>query len=291
MSQLKVSVLGTGTIGTSLALALKASNASVEIVGHDREYTRAGRARKMGALDRTSWNLHKAVEGADLIILAMPLAEIRDTLLHIGETVRPDAVIMDVAELSKGFALVPSPTARSEALDLASKVVQVIGAKPLFITAEEHDSMMAAMRHMPTMLALAYGQVVFGSPTWREMREMANEAFFKATALPTNDVDELYTLLLNNRAALRHWVQAVQEALATLLTLLESDPTEEQEKHEQLRNLLVTLLEHQQQWEWGANVEQVERFDKAMRQAKDSTSVESLLFGRFLRILKPGDDK
>lgn len=332
MSQLKVSIIGTGTIGTSLGLALKNSQASVEIVGHDREHHRAGEARKMGALDQTHWNLHAAVEGADLVILATPLNEISETLAHIAEDLRPDAVVLDVAEVKtpvlawakellpetvhfiggnplvavpssgpagasatlfagKRFAIVPSPSARSEAINLVANVVQVIGAEPLFITADEHDSMMAAVRHMPTMLALAYGQVVFGAPTWREMREMTNEAFFKATALPTEDVDELYTLLLNNRAALRHWVRAVQEAMATLLTLLESDPVEEPEKHEQLRTLFATLLEHQQQWEMGANAEQMERFDKAIRQAKESTSVESLLFGRFFRRPKRGDDK
>ncbi len=324
MSQLKVSILGTGTIGTSLALALKANVATVEIVGHDREHARAGEARKMGALDRTSWNLHKAVEGADLIVLAMPLFEIRDTLMHISESARPDAVIMDVAELKKPvlawakellpdtvhfigsnplvsvpsigpsgatetlfkdkrFALVPSPTAKGEAIDLVSKVVQVVGAEPLFITADEHDSMIAAMHHMPALLALAYGQVVFGSPSWRDMREMTTASFNRATMLPTYDVEELYTLLLNNRAALRPWVRAVQEALTTLLDLLESDPVEAPDKHTHLRNLLGTLLKYQEQWESGVAVEEIERFDTAVRQAKDVFSIEQLLYGRFFR--------
>ncbi|RME11987.1 MAG: prephenate dehydrogenase [Ardenticatenia bacterium] len=324
MSQLKVSIIGTGTIGTSLGLALKNSQASVEITGHDLEHEHAGQALKMGALDHTHWNLPKAVEGADLVILATPLSAIRATLLYIAEDLRPDAVVMDVAELKKPvlawaaeflpdtvhfigtnplvsvpsrgpagasatlftgkrIALVPSANAKSAALDLVTNVVQVIGAEPLFISAEENDSMVAAMRQIPLMLKVAYGHLVFTSPTWREMREMVDPTFAAFTALPTTDVEELYTLLFSNRAALRHWVNALQETLSLLQAFLESDPVEEQEQHERLRQMIATLLEQQAQWETGVEQGEVERFDTAIRQAKEITSLEQLLVGRFFR--------
>ena len=56
----RVTIIGLGRIGTSLGLALKASQPKLEIVGHDLAPDRLGAARKLGAVDRTEWNLPAA---------------------------------------------------------------------------------------------------------------------------------------------------------------------------------------------------------------------------------------
>ena len=47
--------------------------------------------------------------------------------------------------------------------------------------------------------------------------------------------------------------------------------------------MIATLLEQQEQWDTGVEQEEVERFNTAMRQAKEITSLEQLLYGRFFR--------
>ena len=94
---LRVAILGTGLIGSSLGLRLRrdAAKTKIEIVGYDRYPDVAQRARKVGAIDATAHTPQQAVEGADLIILATPLLAIRKMLEEIAPVVGPDSVIID----------------------------------------------------------------------------------------------------------------------------------------------------------------------------------------------------
>ncbi|MBI3537182.1 MAG: prephenate dehydrogenase/arogenate dehydrogenase family protein [Chloroflexi bacterium] len=97
MSTPRITIVGTGFIGGSIGLALKKAKIEAEIVGHDKENNIATRAQKRGAVDLTKWNLIDACEGAALIILAMPLAGIKQTLAAIKDYLAPGAIITDTA--------------------------------------------------------------------------------------------------------------------------------------------------------------------------------------------------
>jgi prephenate dehydrogenase len=98
---MRITIVGTGRVGTSLGLALRAGERppAVELWGHDKVRAHAERARALGAVDRAHSNLHAAVESADLVVLAMPLDGLEETLRLIGPTLKRDAVVTDVARL------------------------------------------------------------------------------------------------------------------------------------------------------------------------------------------------
>jgi len=98
-NQIKMTIIGTGRIGTSIGLALRKSPTSFQLIGHDRELKTAQRARERGALDQAVWNLPAACEGADIVILALPLMAIRDTLSHIAPVLKPGCLVTDTASL------------------------------------------------------------------------------------------------------------------------------------------------------------------------------------------------
>lgn len=95
----RVTIIGLGRVGTSLALALKATERPVFIVGHDKDPARTRRAARQKAIDKGEWNLPRSVENADLVILSIPLSEIAPTLRYIAQDLRPNAVVMDTAPL------------------------------------------------------------------------------------------------------------------------------------------------------------------------------------------------
>lgn len=97
MSSIKITIIGAGVIGTSLGLALKTMDDTPYIVGHDKDTLHTRQATKLGAFDKTDWNLINACDGADLVILAIPAGEIPETLKIIGSELRDDAVITDTA--------------------------------------------------------------------------------------------------------------------------------------------------------------------------------------------------
>jgi prephenate dehydrogenase len=94
---LRVAILGTGLIGSSIGLRLRkdAAKSKIEVVGYDRYPDVAQSARKLGAIDTVMHTPQHAVEGADLVILATPLLAIRKMMEEIADAVSPNAVITD----------------------------------------------------------------------------------------------------------------------------------------------------------------------------------------------------
>lgn len=95
-----VTILGMNRIGASVAMALKASPVSLHIVGYDRQRDEAEKAKQqVAAFDAVEWNLINAVSQADILVLVVPLSELRETLMVIGDEVRPHTLILDFATL------------------------------------------------------------------------------------------------------------------------------------------------------------------------------------------------
>jgi prephenate dehydrogenase len=96
----RITIIGTGLIGGSLGLALKKAKLGFEIVGHDRRIEVANKAKQRGAVDKAEWNLPAALDGASLVILAIPVMAIKPTLETIAQNAKylqPDCIVTDTA--------------------------------------------------------------------------------------------------------------------------------------------------------------------------------------------------
>lgn len=93
-----MTIVGLGLIGTALGLALKAGGlANLRIIGHDKDPDASSFALKAKAVDRTEWNLIRAVEKADLVVLAVPLAEMRGLFEAMAPALKAGCVVTDTA--------------------------------------------------------------------------------------------------------------------------------------------------------------------------------------------------
>lgn len=90
-------IIGLGKIGASIGLALTEHKQQLVRIGHDRYPEVARRAKKLGAIDDISLNLHNAVEKADVVVLAIPFDQVRETLEMIAEDLRPNALVIDTS--------------------------------------------------------------------------------------------------------------------------------------------------------------------------------------------------
>jgi len=91
----QISIIGTGLIGGSFGLAVKAAAPGTRVVGCDRGRV-LERARKMGALDAGTEDPAQAVQGSDLILLATPVGTIIDLIERIGPIATSTSLITDV---------------------------------------------------------------------------------------------------------------------------------------------------------------------------------------------------
>jgi len=91
----QITIIGTGLIGGSLALALRKKKFAGRIVGCDREGT-LERARMRGAIDDGTSNPGDAVHGSQVVVLAAPVLAIVDLIERVGPVLPARALLTDV---------------------------------------------------------------------------------------------------------------------------------------------------------------------------------------------------
>jgi prephenate dehydrogenase len=93
----QITILGLNLAGQSLGLALSARD--FRVMGFDPKSEVAQAAQKLGAVHQTKWNMAQAVAGADLTLVCLPLAELREALEAIAQDFRPGSAVTSVAPL------------------------------------------------------------------------------------------------------------------------------------------------------------------------------------------------
>ena len=92
----RLTLIGTGLIGGSLALALKQAGFAGEIVGCGRRTEQLQRALELGVIDRSEANPAAAVDGAGLVVVCVPVLAAPAIFEAIAPALSPDAVLTDV---------------------------------------------------------------------------------------------------------------------------------------------------------------------------------------------------
>ncbi len=89
-------VLGTGMLGGSVALALKKHGLATQVVGTSRQEASLKLAKEMGAIDEGTTDVRKAIQGADLVVLAAPVKVILENIGDISKHLRRGCIVTDV---------------------------------------------------------------------------------------------------------------------------------------------------------------------------------------------------
>lgn len=100
----QITIIGLGQIGASVGLALEQYKSSIKRVGHDKKPDTAKAAQSKGAVDEINFNLPASVRAADIVLLALPLNEIEETLSLIGPDLMEGALVMDTAPVKSTVA-------------------------------------------------------------------------------------------------------------------------------------------------------------------------------------------
>ena len=96
-----MAIVGLGLLGGSWGLALKKAGFTGRIVGYARRAETREQALGEGAVDEGFADVNEAVHGADLVILATPVAVILDHLPRLQPHLSPQALITDVGSTKR----------------------------------------------------------------------------------------------------------------------------------------------------------------------------------------------
>ena len=91
----RLTIFGVGLIGGSLALALKKADFCSFVVGCSRNQDNLARAIDLGVIDQFTLDPAEAVDGADMILLAVPVGVMQSVMRKIAGRIGDDAVLTD----------------------------------------------------------------------------------------------------------------------------------------------------------------------------------------------------
>ena len=97
----QLGLIGCGLMGGSFALALKRAGLVKRVVGYSKSPSTTERARNMGVIDVEAPSALLAVSGADIVLIAVPVAATEATFKAIKHLVTPQMLIMDVGSTKR----------------------------------------------------------------------------------------------------------------------------------------------------------------------------------------------
>jgi prephenate dehydrogenase len=186
---LRVAVLGVGLIGGSIGLAARERVAGGDVVGFDPDPDALSAAVERGAVDRAATSIADAVDGADAVFACAPVGGLPELVGEALAAAGEDTVVTDVGstkrelvaslddprfigghpvagaesagvgsargDLFDGAAWYLTPTERSGGLlyQRLHGLLVDFGAQPIAIDAETHDRVLAAVSHLPHVMA------------------------------------------------------------------------------------------------------------------------------------------
>jgi prephenate dehydrogenase len=180
-----VAVVGVGVIGGSVGLAAR-RRLGATVRGVD-PHTDAALAA--GAIDEAHTELAAALDGADAAVVAVPVAALADTVASVLAAAPPGCLVTDVGSTKRAVVarngderfvgghplagseaagvaharedlfdgavwyLTPTSTTSGLVLERLHRLVSGLGAQAAAIDADTHDRMMAAVSHLPHVVA------------------------------------------------------------------------------------------------------------------------------------------
>jgi prephenate dehydrogenase len=110
----KVTLVGVGLLGGSLGLALKQRRLAGCVHGYVRRESAVAECLKAGAVDQAGLDLTAAVQGADLIVLCTPIAQMRLLVERLGPALGQGALVTDVGSVKAVLARELEPLVGSQ---------------------------------------------------------------------------------------------------------------------------------------------------------------------------------
>jgi prephenate dehydrogenase len=246
-------LIGTGLIGASIGIGLRGLGWTV--TGWDPDAEAGAGAIRCGAIDRLADSVEEALDSADLVVLAGPPVAIEEHLRALDT----EALVTDVAgvkapivaagrhlkhfvgghpmagressgpggasgSLFRGATWVlTTDNAQSPDLAAIEAIVVGLGAIPVHMQSDDHDAAVAAISHLPQVVASALVNRVARHST---ALDLAAGGFRDVTRIALSDPGWWADVLVENRAALSLLLRGLGDDLRTWAELIDSEDRE-----------------------------------------------------------------
>ncbi len=104
------------------------------------------------------------------------------------------------------YCLTPARSASRESMHRLKWMAETVGAKPMFLSAADHDYMVAGISHLPLVISTALVSSVTRSNNWPTMSKLASTGFRDVTRLASGNTEMSRDICLTNRDSLVRWI-------------------------------------------------------------------------------------
>jgi len=258
----RVAILGLGLLGGSVALAARECAAARTVVGTGRRQEALQEAARGGVIDAYA-SVERAVDAADLVILATPVTAMADQLRRAAPHLRPDTLVTDVgsvkgvlaeqlpgllppgvpyvgshpmagshlrgveharADLFRGAPCVVTGSADADAVDRVAAFWERLGARVVRRSPAEHDAEVAWVSHVPHVLAFAFARSLGAAP--ETAGRLGGSGFRDFTRIAQSDAELWSDILVANAKSIAGPLRAVAEELQRFAAQLEAGDAE-----------------------------------------------------------------
>ena len=245
----KVAVIGVGLIGGSISLAVR-ERLGAEVVGYDSSPGALAAALECGAVDRTAPSIAEAVRDREVVFVAVPVGKIPEAVVAALAAAPQDCVVSDVGSTKRAVVagqddprfvgghplagaetsgveharsdlfegatwyLTPAETTSGIGYERLYRMLRQLGARPTAIDSQTHDTMLAAVSHLPHVLAnVLVSQAAHALPDQDERLPATGPSFRDATRVAGASSAIWTDIYVSNRVAL---AAQIDEAVARL---------------------------------------------------------------------------
>jgi prephenate dehydrogenase len=119
------------------------------------------------------------------------------------------------AEFFQGctYCLTSSEKASPKSIDTVTGMVSKLGAIPFFIDAQEHDSLVAGISHLPMLLSAALVSLTTNNPSWSKMSKLAASGYHDLSRLASGSPEVNAHICLSNKEAVVNWIDKFNQEL------------------------------------------------------------------------------
>jgi prephenate dehydrogenase len=278
----RIAIVGVGLIGGSIGLAAR-ERLGAEVVGWSRSAATRTRAVELGALDRAAESLSEAVAGAEAVFVCAPVGVLPAAIGEALAVAPDDCVVTDVGSTKRSIVdtiddprfvgghplagaetagveharadlfvdatwyLTPARGATGVLFERLHRLLRGLGARPQTIDAASHDTLLAAVSHLPHVFAnVLVAQAASALAQESEQLPATGPSFRDATRVAGASSAIWTDIYLANRDALGARIDEAIARLSAVRELLASgDPEAVTAWNDAARNDRRRLLEAQ----------------------------------------------
>jgi len=248
----KVRIVGSGLIGTSIALGLVQQAIAVEMIDSDPSAQGLAKDLTGGVV----------VTDPDLVIFALPTSMLsqviqreialnpQSTFMDVGSV--KNEVVLEIKTFSglsarflpthpmagreiggassargdlfqgRSWILTPEADCAPESKELVLDLIKRLGATPIELSALEHDAAVAKISHLPQIAASLVAKQLIGTPA--EWMELAGQGLRDTTRIAGSDEKLWKEIIYSNRAEISELLISLQNDLTQMIAALD-DPS------------------------------------------------------------------